>query len=165
MSAMDGEPTPSEAAINVNHNSIRLYPDWIPVIENEPTKEQFKKVYRPEFGWCIISKTHFTPGEVIAHVYGGIIKRKSELHTVQKSQDVHIYDEWFTGLVTHSCDPNTYFDKGEETFVVTKEINPGDIVTCDYEVTEDYLARPFECKCGAENCRGLIEGRLAKHTR
>lgn len=145
----------------MNHNSIRLYPDWIPVIENEPTKENFAKVHLPEFEWCILSKTHFTPGEVIAHIYGGIIKRKSELHTVQKSRDVHIYDEWFAGLVAHSCDPNTYFDDKAETFVATKEINPGDMITCDYQATEDYLARPFECKCGAENCRGLIDGRLA----
>ena len=143
----------------------RLYPDWIPVADNEPTQERFEKAYKPEFGWCIVSRCHFFPGDVIARIYGGIIKPKPELHTVQKRKSVHLYDEWFTGLIIHSCDPNTYFDTKDETFVAIKEINPGDTVTCDYDVTEDYLPRSFECKCGAQNCRGIIKGKLAKDTK
>ncbi len=140
----------------------RLYPDWIPIVENEPTKKDFEKSSRPEFGYCIVSKSHFNSGQVIARVYSGIIKQTAELHTVQKSQGVHIYDEWFTGLVLHSCDPNTYFDQEAETFVAVKEINPADIVTCDYQLTEDFLARSFECQCGAKNCRGQISGMSAQ---
>jgi tyrocidine synthetase-3 len=140
----------------------RLYPDWIPELENEPTKDRFEKTDKPEFGGCIVSKTHFKSGDVVAQIYGGIIKPKGALHTVQKSKDVHIFDEWFTGLVTHSCDPNTYFDADDETFVAMKAIQPGDVITCDYEVTEDYLSRAFECNCGAENCRGIIRGKLAR---
>ncbi len=142
----------------------RLYPPWIPIQENEPTKDKFEKTYKPEFEWCIVSRVHFIPGQAIARIYGGIIKQKSELHTVQKSRDVHIYDEWFTGLVTHSCDPNTYFNPRDETFVAMKKINPGDVVTCDYEVTEDFLSRSFECNCGAANCRKIIRGKLAPVT-
>jgi tyrocidine synthetase-3 len=149
--------------IEMSNAENRLYPHWIPIQENEPTKDKFEKTYKPEFGWCIVSRAHFAPGETIARIYGGIIKPKSQLHTVQKSPDVHLLDEWFTGLITHSCDPLTYFDAEEETFVAIKEINPGDVVTCDYEVTEDYLSRSFECNCGAENCRKTIRGRLAKH--
>ncbi len=144
----------------MNDSQIRLYPDWIPVAENEPTRNNFEKINRPEFGYCIESRGHFSPGEVIARIYGGIIRDGAELHTVQKSHGVHIYDEWFTGLVLHSCDPNTYFDQEEETFVAIKQINPSDIVTCDYQVTEDFLARSFECKCGATNCRGLMDKKL-----
>ncbi len=139
---------------------VRLYPDWIPTTEREPTRKNFEKINRPEFGYCIVSKTQFSPGEVIARIYGDIIRHTAELHTVQKSHGVHIYDEWFTGLVLHSCDPNTYFDQEEETFVAIKEINSGDIVTCDYVATEDLLARSFECKCGAANCRGLMKRKL-----
>lgn len=144
----------------MNDCLIRLYPDWVPIMENEPTRNNFEKVNRLEFGYCIVCKTHFRPGDVVARIYGGIIRRKAELHTVQKSEGVHIYDEWFTGLVLHSCDPNTYFDQEEETFVAVKEINPADILTCDYQATEDFLARPFECKCGEANCRGRMENKL-----
>ncbi len=144
----------------MNESLFRLYPDWIPITENEPTGNDFEKVNRPEFGDCIICKTHFSPGDVIARVYGGIIRETPELHTVQKSHGVHIYDEWFTGLVLHSCDPNTCFDQEHETFVAIKEIKPADIVTCDYQVTEDFLARSFECGCGAENCRGEMKREL-----
>ncbi len=139
---------------------MRLYPDWIPIAEKEPTKKNFEKINHPEYGYGIVSKTHFSPGEVIARIYGDIIRSTAELHTVQKSPGVHIYDEWFTGLVLHSCDPNTYFDQEEETFIAIKEINSEDIVTCDYQATEDFLARSFECKCGAPNCRGLMKRKL-----
>lgn len=148
----------------MSYSQNRLYPDWIPVQENEPTKDEFEKTYRQEFGWCIISRIRFLPGDVVARIYGGIIKPKAALHTVQKAPNLHIYDEWFTGLITHSCDPNTYFDANHETFVAIKEIHPGDIVTCDYQATEDYLARSFECNCGAANCRGIITGRMANHS-
>jgi len=144
----------------MNESLIRLYPDSIPIAENEPTRKNFEKVNRQEFGYCIVSKSHFNPGEVIARIYGDIIRRTAELHTVQKSRGVHIYDEWFTGLVLHSCDPNTCFDQEEETFVAIKEINSGDIVTCDYLATEDSLVRSFECKCGTVNCRGLMKKKL-----
>ncbi len=147
----------------MNDSANRLYPDWIPVAENEPTRNNFEKVNRPEFGDCIVCKTHFSSGEVIARIYGGIIRQTAELHTVQKSRDVHIYDKWFTGLVLHSCDPNTCFHQKDETFVAIKEINSGDIVTCDYRATEDFLARSFECKCGAASCRGLMERELREN--
>jgi hypothetical protein len=158
------ESTRNAEPIVMNHSRNRLYPDWIPVQENEPTKDKFEKTHRPEFGWCITSRIRFLPGDVIARIHGGIIKPKAALHTVQKAPNLHIYDEWFTGLITHSCDPNTYFDANDETFVAVKEIHPGDIVTCDYQATEDYLSRSFECNCGAANCRGKITGRLANHS-
>jgi len=146
----------------MNDDSMRLYPDWIPVTEKEPTRKNFEKINRPEYGDCILCKTHFSSGEVIARIHGGILKNRAELHTVQKSPGVHIYDEWFAGLVLHSCDPNTCFDQGQETFVAIKEIDSGDIVTCDYQVTEDSLARSFECRCGAANCRGQMKRRLVR---
>jgi hypothetical protein len=149
-------------SIEMNDDLMRLYPDWIPITEKEPTRKNFEKSNRTEFGYCIVSKTHFSPGEVIARIYGDIIRHTPELHTVQKSRGVHIYDEWFTGLVLHSCDPNTYFDQEEETFVAIKEISSGDIVTCDYQATEDFLARSFECKCGAANCRGQMKRKLER---
>jgi len=69
----------------MNDDLIRLYPDWIPITEKEPTRKNFEKSNRPEFGYCIVSRTHFSPGEVIARIYGDIIRHTPELHTVQKS--------------------------------------------------------------------------------
>jgi len=140
-------------------SGARFYPDRIPIFDGEPTKHKFEKVYDENFEWCIKSKIYFITGQLIARIYTGIIRDKCELHSVQKDTNIHIYDEWFAGLITHSCNPNIYFDTKQAIFIALKDVNPGDIITQDYELTEDYLVKIFECKCGSDNCRKIIRGR------
>jgi hypothetical protein len=140
-------------------NGARLYPEWIPIFDGEPTKHSFEKVYDKNLGWCIKPKTYFITGQLVARIYTGIIRDKCELHTVQKDTNVHIYEEWFAGLITHSCNSNIYFDTNKAIFIALKEIKHGDIITQDYELTEDYLVKIFECRCGSDNCRKIIKGR------
>ncbi|MBI1343651.1 MAG: SET domain-containing protein-lysine N-methyltransferase [Terrimonas sp.] len=56
----------------------------------------------------------------------------------------------------HSCAPNTYFDG--LNVVAAREIEKNEELTLDYATVLDRTAEPFECRCGSENCRGIIKG-------
>jgi hypothetical protein len=116
----------------------------------------------PVFGVCVKSKYQYTPGDLICRIAPKIIKNKPCLHSVQVAKNIHIYDEWFAGRINHSCEPNIIFDQKSLTFYAIKTIEPDQILTQDYELTEDELFSPFFCKCGSEYCRGYIAGRNGK---
>ena len=111
------------------------------------------------FGVCVKTIRPFYFGELIAVVTSDIILRAPKLHTVQVAPNLHIYDKWFAGRITHSCEPNMIFDQSTLTFYSIRYIKAGEILTQDYELTEDILFRPFVCKCESPKCRGYIAGK------
>ncbi len=56
----------------------------------------------------------------------------------------------------HCCDPNTTFD-GLNVLAV-KDILAGEELTLDYAQFLDEHMEPFDCRCGAKQCRGHIAG-------
>jgi hypothetical protein len=56
----------------------------------------------------------------------------------------------------HSCEPNTAYDG--LNVVATRPILPGQELTLNYASFLDDRMEPFECRCGAPNCQGLIKG-------
>jgi hypothetical protein len=42
--------------------------------------------------------------------------------------------------------------------VAVRDIPAGEELTFDYLTTEWEMATPFACRCGAADCRGLIQG-------
>jgi hypothetical protein len=73
----------------------------------------------------------------------------------------------FDCFMDHSCDPNTtqrYEDATVYKVFATRNIEPGDKITCDYNAldneasSEEAIATTtFACKCGAgDKCRGLV---------
>ncbi len=56
----------------------------------------------------------------------------------------------------HSCDPNTFYD-GLDVYV-SKNIEEGIELTLDYSTFLNEEMEPFECHCGARNCRQWIKG-------
>jgi D-alanine-D-alanine ligase len=56
----------------------------------------------------------------------------------------------------HSCNPNTAYDG--LNVIATKPIARGQELTLDYASFLDDSMEPFECRCGAPNCRGLVTG-------
>ena len=141
---------------------MRLYPDKIPHRLGEADTEKFEIVADSEFGKCIKSLGYFEIGQLVALIHTDIILKKAELHTAQISKDIHIYDPWFAGLISHSCEPNLIFDTNIPGFFAVKKILPGDILNQDYELTEDDLYIKFDCKCGSPHCRGKIKGKIYK---
>jgi D-alanine-D-alanine ligase len=56
----------------------------------------------------------------------------------------------------HSCDPNTGYDGLD--VVALRDIQAGEELTLDYATFCNETAAAFECRCGAPNCRGLVQG-------
>jgi SET domain-containing protein len=65
--------------------------------------------------------------------------------------------------INHSCDPNcqTVEDEGRIWIESIKNIQPGTELTYDYNLERDghfkkSYYKLYECRCGSENCRGII---------
>jgi D-alanine--D-alanine ligase len=57
----------------------------------------------------------------------------------------------------HSCSPNTAYEGLD--IVALRDIAKGEELTLDYaSFLDDQHMEPFQCRCGADNCRGLITG-------
>ncbi len=56
----------------------------------------------------------------------------------------------------HSCDPNTAYHG--LNVVALRDIPQGEELTLDYTTLLDESSEPFDCQCGASNCRGTIRG-------
>lgn len=64
----------------------------------------------------------------------------------------------FENFINHSCDPTAMIDWDSLTLVAKRDIVTGQQITYDY-VTSDWGGEdPFECSCGAYNCRKSING-------
>ncbi len=62
----------------------------------------------------------------------------------------------------HSCDPNTWWIDNH-TIVARRNIKKGEELCYDY-ATEDEYVSPFNCFCGASNCRVYIGGQEWRRT-
>lgn len=56
--------------------------------------------------------------------------------------------------INHSCQANC-FSPGDELEIAVFDIQPGNELCDDYGTLN--IGEPFECLCGAANCRGLIQ--------
>lgn len=80
--------------------------------------------------------------------------------SVQTGPDSHI--ELNSDLVycNHSCAPSLIFDMSrmEVCVVDNRALKVGDALTFFYPSSEWDMDQPFQCTCGAEQCRGWISG-------
>lgn len=61
--------------------------------------------------------------------------------------------------INHSCDPNAWLDEDSGLNVhARRDIARGEEICMDYSTFAGPKMAPFECHCGAPDCRGLIEG-------
>jgi hypothetical protein len=59
--------------------------------------------------------------------------------------------------LNHSCDPNLVFDRDTVSFIALHDIKIDEMLSFDYLTTEiDNITEPFNCICGASNCKGYI---------
>lgn len=136
----------------------RFYPDFIPEFAGEPTKDKFKVcTINKVVNQGVVSKASFKEGDVVFR-FTGIILNEITQYTLQYEKGVHIHDPYFMGKVLHNCEPNTFCDMKTRTFYATKDIFPGDLITMNYNQTEEVLFKPFDCSCGSSKCVGTISG-------
>jgi D-alanine-D-alanine ligase len=56
--------------------------------------------------------------------------------------------------INHSCDPNTWLEG--LNLVARRSIPPGEEIRVDYATYGNNILAPFDCACGAKDCRGRV---------
>lgn len=94
-------------------------------------------------------------GETILYL-PSLVRRTPDKYSLEIHPGLHINCEFsMAGAINHSCEPNASVT--QERIVAWACIQPGEEIKIDYKKTEQKLAEPFNCNCGAKNCRGRIE--------
>jgi hypothetical protein len=96
----------------------------------------------------------YKKGEIVMDMNMGEVSLVRDLRTIELATR-HI-DHPFGRYVNHHCDPSCFIDKEREVMIALRDIAIGDEITFDYSVNESAIAAPFECTCGAANCKGTI---------
>jgi len=140
---------------------MRIYPSHLPVIADEPRAEDFRVVQVDAVrGLGVLVLRPYRAGEVLFRM-NGVLTEVMTQYSLQMANGLHLDDPDFAGRVLHCCDPNSRLDPETRLFTALRDIDAGDLLTMDYDETEDVLFRAFDCRCGAENCRGYVAGRMA----
>ena len=115
------------------------------------------QVTESEKGFLTVTKKDFLEDELILSIKG-VKTTVRDKYTIQSGFNVHTIPDDVSGkYINHSCFPNTIVNDKNQ-FVALRNIKIGEELTFDYETTEDEIAEPFDCFCGAENCRRRIAG-------
>lgn len=139
---------------------MSLYPESYGNNPLFPSRDRFRVVKKDESsGQGVICYHSFEPGDLVAEFHGEL-SRKITQHSLQIEPSLHIIDLYFVGYFLHHCSPNVHLDMNERRVYAIAPIRPGDYICMDYSQTEDRLFRQFPCRCGAENCRQWITGRM-----
>ena len=140
----------------------RFYPDHLPVVPNEARWEDFRVLdVDGKRGQGVLVLRDYSQGSVLFRM-NGTLKTEMTLHSLQMAPGLHLDDPYIAGKVLHSCEPNSWLDVETRIYFATRDIEAGELLTMDYDETEDVLFRAFRCCCGSTQCRGTIGGRLMK---
>jgi len=140
----------------------RFYPNVLPPFPHEPSPDLFEiRRISDQIGQGVVSLSYFVKGDLVCGFTGYLVNSITQ-YSLTLGPNLHIHDPYFMGKVLHSCDPNLFCDMKRRIFIALKDIAPGDVITMDYAQTEEKLFKPFECSCGAPNCRKIIIGRGEK---
>lgn len=140
---------------------MNIYPAHLPAETFEPQAEDFRVVDVDESrGQGVLVLRSFRRGDILFRMKGHLSSEMT-LFSLQMAPGLHLDDPYFAGKVLHSCNPNSRLDVSTRLFTALRYIEAGELLTMDYEETEDELFRSFNCSCGEPNCRGEIAGRLA----
>ncbi|TWT34003.1 hypothetical protein KOR34_38390 [Posidoniimonas corsicana] len=141
---------------------MRIYPRSLPVIPDEPQAEDFRVIDVDDHrGQGVEVLRGYRAGELLFRM-NGVLRDYVTQFTLQVGPNQHLDDPYVAGKVLHSCDPNCRLDPSTRRYLAVRDIEPGELLTMDYDLTEDYLFKAFECRCGADRCRGYVAGRLAE---
>ena len=120
----------------------------------------------------MFAATPIAAGELVC-VWGGVVYTAAEVealgqtfshfrtHPIEVAEGFYLASTSPTAIddaerFNHSCDPNVGV-KGQILVQARRAIVAGEELTFDYETT-DVSMTPFECRCGAKQCRGRIDG-------
>ncbi|MHB1868638.1 MAG: SET domain-containing protein [Nitrososphaerales archaeon] len=106
-------------------------------------------------------------GMVVASWKGEMVSTPAQPGEKYYGYYIRVGDKWLVPdegpekNINHSCDPNTMVMmlKDGVEFIAAKDIKIGEEISFDYgTVIPEGDTFMISCKCGAENCRGIIKG-------
>ena len=114
----------------------------------------------------LVATKDFEVGDPILLLEGEVVDRPSRF-SVQIGPNRHVevpaevklarsVDRYRWRFLNHSCEPNAAFD--DRRLVALRRILAAEQITFDYNTTEYDLASPFECRCGSQDCCGVVRG-------
>jgi SET domain-containing protein len=122
-------------------------------------------------GRGLVAAAPIEKDEIVA-IKGGHIVSTAVLHSLPerlRNSDIQIADgfhlvaldeaeyEPVMLFLNHSCEPNVGF-AGNIVLVAMRDISPGEELTTDYALFDDYDGE-MECRCGTASCRLIVNGR------
>jgi hypothetical protein len=111
---------------------------------------------RRRLGLAVYARVFIPAGAVLVRLGIGEISATRNFRTIELDEGVH-EDHPYLRYVNHSCNPNTVIDKKDRVLRALRPIQPFEEITFDYLANESEIAEPFECDCGAPNCRRQIQ--------
>ena len=111
-------------------------------------------------GFGLYSRKDLKKGELVFRGAALSIDTTRTTHTVQVDWDKHVTMDMPATLVNHSCEANVGIQENElgaYDFFALCDIPINTEVLWDYETAEDEIAN-FPCFCGADKCRGTLQG-------
>jgi len=130
---------------------------------------QFVKIKESEKqGKGLFALKDFKKGEILYSFKKGRTLNRSEIQNLSKLEKIYLdqigenkYEiiESPGCYANHSCEPNT--EEKNRVGYTLMDIKKGEEITIDYDNVA-YLEKPFKCRCGSKNCRGLIRGKNKK---
>lgn len=115
-----------------------------------------------KYGFAVFAKKKILKGELIAQFDGPVFEYEYEYwnddlynHVIQFAPRKWRDSNGIARLINHSCDPNCGI-KGLFKVVAMRDIEKGEQITWDYEMTEMHPYWRMRCRCGTPGCRKLI---------
>jgi len=115
-----------------------------------------------KFGVGVFAKNKIRKGEVIAAFDGPIFSYDYEYwnedllnHVIQFAPRLWRDSNGIARLINHSCEPNCGI-KGLFKIVAIRDIEKGEQITWDYEMSEKNRHWRMRCRCGHKECRKII---------
>ncbi len=109
----------------------------------------------------VLTSAPIPSGAVIVRLRGPRLERPTK-YTIQVSESQHCdLSGRVHGETQHACVANAFVDSSDLSRPVIRAAVPipsGSEITINYCASEDHLAQPFECDCGAAICYGTVRG-------
>lgn len=115
-----------------------------------------------KFGRCVFALKKIKKGEEIASFDGRFFDNDFDdwtedllNHAIQCGPARWRDSKGIARLINHSCEPNCGI-RGKFKVVAMRDIQAGEHITWDYEMTERSPWWKMRCRCGSVLCRGRI---------
>lgn len=160
-------------------NDERGHEHFVDLILKSATKrvsrKPWKRTFHPKHGYQILATKNIAKDDLIfdyEEQHHHMVSRSHVMNTWSEekkrwfrqyawpiSDEIYVMwspnpDEWTP--INHSCDPNAWLTGLNVT--ARRSIRAGEEITLDYATFCNEIMEPFTCKCGTNDCRGLIKG-------